>query len=83
MPHNLIRHQHTGDVHFVTFSCDHRLPYLATPQARDFFEHGLDSVLLLVFPESGRTGNILHVEARSSAAFLIEPVTHFFARFYP
>ena len=28
----------TGDVHFVTFSCFHRLGYLETAAARDLFE---------------------------------------------
>ncbi len=46
IPHNLIRYQHTGDFHFVTFSCYHRLPYLATPQARELFEHSLESMRL-------------------------------------
>ncbi len=44
MPHNLIRYQHTGDFHFVTFRCDHRLPYLATRSARNLFEHSLESM---------------------------------------
>jgi putative transposase len=46
MPHNLIRYQHTGDFHFVTFSCYHQLPYLATPRARSLFEQSLESMRL-------------------------------------
>jgi hypothetical protein len=33
----LVRRQQAGDLHFVTFSCDHRLGYLATGAARDLF----------------------------------------------
>jgi putative transposase len=45
MPHNS-SDTNTQDFHFVTFSCDHRLPYLATPTARDLFEQSLESMRL-------------------------------------
>jgi putative transposase len=38
----LERHQVQGDLHFVTFSCFHRLGYLKTPAARDLFEGALE-----------------------------------------
>jgi putative transposase len=34
----------TRDLHFITFSCYHRLPLLATPHARTVFEQVLESV---------------------------------------
>lgn len=37
----LERLQQTGHLHFVTFSCYHRLGYLNTPAARDLFEDAL------------------------------------------
>ena len=44
MPRGLYRFQQSGDLHFVTFSCYHRAPLLATPQARDIFEQTLEQV---------------------------------------
>ncbi len=44
MPHGLIRYQQTGNFHFITFSCHHRLPYLNTPSARDIFESALELI---------------------------------------
>jgi putative transposase len=41
MVEGLERRQEGGDVHFVTFSCFHRLAYLKTPGARDLFEDAL------------------------------------------
>jgi putative transposase len=37
----LERRQEKGDVHFVTFSCFHRLAYLESAAARDLFEDAL------------------------------------------
>lgn len=42
MPQGLIRHEHTGNFHFLTFSCFHRLPHLGTATARDLFEDALE-----------------------------------------
>ncbi|MGB8259074.1 MAG: transposase [Terracidiphilus sp.] len=42
MTRGLIRYQQTGNFHFLTFSCFHRLPHLATPAARDLFELSLE-----------------------------------------
>ncbi len=44
MPKDLIRYQHSGDLHFVTFSCYHRQPFLGTSGARDLFEHSLETM---------------------------------------
>ena len=41
MVEGLDRRQEEGDLHFVTFSCYHRLGYLGTPAARDLFEEAL------------------------------------------
>ena len=40
----LERRQQEGHLHFVTFSCYHRLPYLDTPITRDLFEDALQTV---------------------------------------
>ena len=44
MPTRLERFQSNGDVHFLTFSCHGRLPYLADPAASDLFEHSLEAM---------------------------------------
>ena len=44
MPRGLVRFQQTGDFHFLTFSCHHRLPYLNTLEARDLFESALEEI---------------------------------------
>jgi putative transposase len=46
MPTGLVRYQHTGDIHFVTFSCYRRRPYLGTPSAKDLFERSLETMRL-------------------------------------
>jgi putative transposase len=42
MPEGLVRLQKTGQFHFITFSCYHRLPYLARPHAMQLFEEALE-----------------------------------------
>jgi putative transposase len=42
MPWGLHRFHHSDQLHFVTFSCYHRLPKLATGQARSVFEQSLE-----------------------------------------
>ncbi|MDR3739490.1 MAG: transposase [Terracidiphilus sp.] len=42
MPRGLVRYHQTGNFHFLTFSCFHRLPYLGTPDARGLFEDALE-----------------------------------------
>jgi len=44
MPWGLKRYQNTGDLHFVTFSCYKRLPFLAAPASRRVFEETLERV---------------------------------------
>ena len=44
MPSRLERYQQGGDTHFLTFSCRGRLPYLATPAARELFERALENM---------------------------------------
>ena len=46
MPRGLVRYQHTGNFHFITFSCFHRAPYLASPSARNLFEDALERIRL-------------------------------------
>jgi putative transposase len=42
MTQGLKRYQFTGDLHFLTFSCFQRKPYLASPAARSRFEEALE-----------------------------------------
>src|SRR5579862_8480432 len=44
MPWGLKRYQQTGDLHFITFSCYHRQPFLSSPHARRTFEETLERV---------------------------------------
>ena len=44
MPLNLKRYYGQGDLHFITFSCYHRLPHLGTPQYRHAFVQKLGEV---------------------------------------
>jgi putative transposase len=44
MPPRLDRRQQTGDLHFLTFSCHARAPYLASAKAASIFEHSLESI---------------------------------------
>ena len=44
MTRGLHRYQQAGDLHFITFSCYHRLPYLAGPTSRALFESSLERI---------------------------------------
>ena len=44
MPARLERFQHSGDLHFITFSCHDRLPFLASSQARTIFAQSLEKI---------------------------------------
>ena len=44
MPPRLIRRQQTGHLHYITFSCHNRSPYLASPEAKQVFLKTLESV---------------------------------------
>jgi putative transposase len=44
MPSQLKRFQQTKDIHFLTFSCHDRLPYLATVVVCDLFEQTLEQM---------------------------------------
>ncbi len=44
MPWGLKRYQNTGDLHFITFSCYRRQPFLSTSRARRLFEETLEQV---------------------------------------
>jgi hypothetical protein len=44
VPKGLVRYQQTGNLHFVTFSCYRRLPYLGTPALRELFEESLEKM---------------------------------------
>ena len=46
MPWGLRRFQKSDQLHFVTFSCYHRQPKLATAQARSVFERSLEQTRL-------------------------------------
>jgi len=40
MPLGLERRQNTGQLHFITFSCYRRLPYLESSKSKDILEKG-------------------------------------------
>lgn len=44
MTKGLVRYQHAGDLHFVTFSCYGRKPYLRSVPARKLFERSLETM---------------------------------------
>ena len=44
MPSRLKRYQESGDLHYVTFTCYHRLKHLNSASARDVFEQILERV---------------------------------------
>jgi len=44
MPRGLKRYYGKGDLHFITFSCYRKLPFLATKHARDVFVRELARV---------------------------------------
>jgi putative transposase len=46
MPWGLQRYQQVGDLHFVTFSCYRRAPYLRLQAARSLFENSLEKMRL-------------------------------------
>jgi hypothetical protein len=46
MTQGLVRKQQRGDLHFVTFSCYQRLPYLDNPKKRALFEDALEKMRL-------------------------------------
>ncbi|MFP5204108.1 MAG: REP-associated tyrosine transposase [Acidobacteriota bacterium] len=46
MPRGLVRYHHTGNFHFLTFSCYRRLPYLGAAAARDLFLDALERTRL-------------------------------------
>jgi putative transposase len=44
MPWGLKRYQQTRELHFITFSCYHRVPLLSNAEARDPFVTALERV---------------------------------------
>lgn len=46
MPTGLKRYQQAGDLHFVTFSCYHRLAYLGAASAPELFGRSLEAIRL-------------------------------------
>jgi putative transposase len=44
MPSRLKRFQQAEDLHFLTFSCHDRLPYLVTAPVCELFEHALETM---------------------------------------
>jgi putative transposase len=46
MTKNLVRYQQTGGLHFITFSCDQRRPYLEAADTKDLFLRSLETMRL-------------------------------------
>jgi putative transposase len=42
MPQGLERYQNTGQLHFITFSCYHRLPFLSDRTSKDTLERVIE-----------------------------------------
>jgi putative transposase len=42
MTKGLVRYQQTGDLHFVTFSCYQRRPYLSSVESKNLFQMALE-----------------------------------------
>ena len=42
MPLGLERRHNTGQLHFITFSCYHRLPYLEDPASKSTLEQAIE-----------------------------------------
>jgi putative transposase len=42
VPSHLKRYQNERDLHFITFSCYHRKPFLSTPSSRDWCESAIE-----------------------------------------
>jgi putative transposase len=42
MPRGLVRYHHSGNFHFITFSCFHRHAYFWAAASRDLFENALE-----------------------------------------
>jgi putative transposase len=77
MPPRLERRQQTGNLHFITFSCHDRNPYLASPSAASVFEHSLESMrehvhLLLSEPPTHPLSTVLGSIKRSVSKKLPE-----------
>jgi putative transposase len=79
MPNQLKRYQGSGDLHFLTFSCKDRQPYLADDKTKDIFEQSLEQTRrryvlrvygYVVMPEHAQL--LLSVPARSSLDLAIQ-----------
>jgi putative transposase len=44
MTKGLVHYQQAGDLHFITFSCYGRKPYLASAAAKELFETSLEKM---------------------------------------
>jgi putative transposase len=44
MPTGLVRYQHTGHFHFLTFSCHRRQPFFRSAKGRSLFERSLETM---------------------------------------
>jgi putative transposase len=42
MPIGLERRHNTGQLHFITFSCYHRLPFLEAPEPKNILERVIE-----------------------------------------
>ena len=44
MPRGLVRYQHCGCFHYITFGCYHRFEHLGSAEARELFERSLEAM---------------------------------------
>jgi hypothetical protein len=57
IPFGLKRFQQAEALHFITFSCFHRLPYLEQPEPKSTLEAILDRPVPVIRPASMRTSS--------------------------
>ena len=83
MTYHLKRYCGCGDLHFITFSCYHRLPLLGTPHARNIFvsslttiraRHGFLLVGYVVMPEHIHL--LISEEAECTPSLTLEALKH-------
>ena len=73
MPHGLRRLQKAETLHFIPFSCFHRLPFLEAPGIVDTVQAALEQLQPLRHRHSGRGGDRVGVDSKASRPAHREP----------
>jgi hypothetical protein len=76
MTKGLVRYQECGCLHFIPFSCRHRLPFLGTTAARSLFERSLEAMRRrLQFSSSSRCLTVIVTIANGRPLRISTPST--------